>query len=178
MGDCVDLRAQLVVGLVYNRVRKSIEVIQAKTEVSVRPTVLVFNQQVSNALELDEEGLSHCSTCMLGVVHRSVSKLSLGLRMQPVAHAMRARTRESASSPDTIAAFPERTSSRRERASCSQAAWAGDFGSKLAISLSTSFARSSGGRPSACAARSSTCVDMAYLRSADRRMPQQRGRAA
>lgn len=141
-------------------------------------TMLVLNQKVSYSLELCEEGFGHGMVRMRCIVDGRITQLGLGVRMEPVAHLMRARTRASASSPWTMATFPDLTSSRRARASCNQATCDADLGSKLAIKRSISFARSSGGRLRACAARSSTGMDMTNLGAASASMPQRACRCA
>jgi hypothetical protein len=57
-----------------------------------------------------------------GVVDSGVTQLGLCVWMCPRTQANLARTRTSDSSPGTMATFPERTSSRRRRASLIQAA--------------------------------------------------------
>lgn len=148
---------------VDHRVGEAIEVVDAEPELAVLAPRLIFGKQVSHPFELGKEGLGHRDVRVLGVVDGSVAQLGLSLGVNPVGHAKRARTLASASSPGTIRARPERTSSRRRWASCIQAACAGDLGSKLAIRRSKRRARSSGGRLNACASRSSTGRDMIDL---------------
>jgi len=178
VSDSIDLWTSVVVWFVDNCVREAAQVIEAKTMVAVGTALLVLDQKISYALELCEERLRHGAACMLCVVDRGIAKLGLGVRVKPVAHEIRARTRASASAPETIDTSPERTASRLLRASASHAACAGDFGSKLASSLSTSLARSSGGRLNAWAAMSSTGVVMMDFSRACSKMlhPQQRDR--
>jgi hypothetical protein len=112
-----DLRSKPLMRLVDERVREAIEVVDAQPEVTVRAAILVLNDQVSDALELSEERFRNASACALCVVDSSVTEFGLGFGMKPAAHAMRALTRAKASSPGTMSTFPERTSSRLERAS-------------------------------------------------------------
>jgi len=112
-----DLRSELVVGLVDERVGEAIKVVDAQPEVTLRATVLVRDEQVPDSLELSEERFCNASACVLRVVDGSATKFGLGFGMKPVAHEMRALTRAKASLPGTIATFPERTSSRLARAS-------------------------------------------------------------
>lgn len=118
----VDLRAQLIMWLVDQCVREPIEVIDAEAEVSMWTSILVLDEQITDALKFCEEGLGDGAAGMLGVVDGRVAKLDLGLGMKPVAHAMRARTLASASWPGTMLTLPVRASSRRARASSSHAA--------------------------------------------------------
>lgn len=166
-----DVRARIA-GLADDRIVEAMKVVYAQVVVDMRPKRLVLDQQIADALELGKERLGDGATCMLRVVDRSLAKLAFGLRMKPEAHARRARTRASASSPGTMATLPARTSSRRALAASSQATSAGDLGSKLAMRRSTSLARSSGARLRAWAARSSTGVDMANLMRRAGSMPQ------
>ncbi|MGL6112528.1 MAG: hypothetical protein ACRC2B_20735, partial [Rubrivivax sp.] len=83
---------------------------------------LVLDEQITNPLELEHEGVGDGATGMLRVVHRSITQFRLGVRVQPEGHASRARTRASAGSPGTMAVVPERTASRRCCASIIQAA--------------------------------------------------------
>ena len=121
---------------------------------------LVFHEPIDDPLKLCEEGGRYCLARVCCVVRGRIGKFCLCVRVNPVAHAILARTLESASVPVTIAAFPFLTSSRRRMARSMQASWALDFGSKLAISNSSIFARSAAGRPSTSAARSLTGVDL------------------
>ena len=112
-----DLRAKLFVRLVDECVWEAVKVVNPQPEIPVGPTVLVLNEQVSDSLELGEERFCNASTGVFSVVDSRVTKFGLGLRMKPVAHEMRARTRAKASLPGTMVTFPERASSRLVRAS-------------------------------------------------------------
>lgn len=149
VGDGVDLWSFRFVGLVDDRVREAIQMVDTQAEVAMRPPMLVLDQEVSHSLELSEESFSNSQACMLGVVHSRITKLGFGFGMKPVLHPSRALTRASASSPATMVVLPDLTSSRRACPTLIHAACADERGSKLASSLSTSLARSSGGRPSA-----------------------------
>ena len=111
MRDCKYLRPVFSVFSVYDRVRKSVEVVHPHPLFAVRAKLLIENEQVSDTLVLGQESMSHDTACMRGVVHRSISKLNFGLGMDPVAQASLARTRANASSPGTIAVRPAFTSS-------------------------------------------------------------------
>lgn len=117
MRNSKDLWSELVVWFVDQRVRKAIEVVDAQPKVPVRTTVLVLDEEVQDSFELREERSRNASAGMVGVVDGSITKFGLGFGMKPVAHETRARTRAKASLPGTIATFPDRTSSRLERAS-------------------------------------------------------------
>jgi hypothetical protein len=112
-----DLWSELVVRFVDERVGEVIEVVDAQPEVTVRAAVLVFDEQIPDSFELGEERFCNAAAGVLSVVHSSVTKFDLGFGMKPVAHEMRALTRAKASMPGTMATFPDRTSSRLERAS-------------------------------------------------------------
>lgn len=122
MRDSVDLWARAFAGFVHHRVGKTGEVIHPHPVIAVRPSHRILDEQVAHPLELSEEGLGDRWAGVLGVVDGRLAELVLGLRMKPTAHPIRARTRASASSPGTIFALPDRTSSRRRAASTSHAA--------------------------------------------------------
>lgn len=138
---------------------------------AIRPAVRVLDQKISHSLEFGQKCLGNRLAGMLGIVGRRIAKLGFCARMQPVAQAMRALIRASASSPGTISASPALTSSRRALLTRIQAACAADCGSKLVIRRSTSLARSSGGRLRACATRSSTGAVIPNLQTISARMP-------
>lgn len=117
MRNSKDLWSELIVWFVDQRVRKAIEVVDAQAEVTVRTAVLVLDEEVPDSFELREERFRNASAGMFSVVDSSVTKFGLGFGMKPGAHEMRARTRAKASLPGTMATFPDRTSSRLERAS-------------------------------------------------------------
>lgn len=120
-----------VAWFVHNRVREAVQVIDAKTEPAMRPTEWVLDQQIAHTLELREKRFGDRQTFVFQVVDRRIAKLGLSVWVDPIAHAMRARTLASASSPGTIPTLPELTSSRLAFESCNHAAWAADRGSTL-----------------------------------------------
>ena len=147
--------------LIHERVRKTVEVLEAEATVSVWGSLLVLDDEVANPLVLGKKRFGNGGTGFGGVVNRGIAKLSLGIRMNPMGHGMRARTRTSASSPGTMATLPALTSAWRRSARSSHARCADDCGSKLAIRRSRRRALSSGGRPRTSTSRSCTGVDMA-----------------
>jgi len=120
-GDRVDLRSSRRVFFVEHRVVKPIKVVEPHAKVTVRPSLLVLDQQAYYALVLKEEGLCQRWAGVLHEIQRGLFELRLGFWMKPVVHAIFARILASASSPGTMLTFPERTSSRRLLASCAQA---------------------------------------------------------
>ena len=119
--DGVDPRATGVF-FIHHGVGKTIEVVHAKSEVDVRTSGLVFDEEVCHALELGEERFGDCEACVLGLVDGGVTQLSFRVGVNPAVHASRALTLARAAAPGTILARPECASSRRRRASSSQAA--------------------------------------------------------
>ena len=77
--------------------------VNAHCLVPMRSCLLVFNQKSNHALKLDKERLGNCDAGLLRVIDRCVAEFSFGGGMEPVTHATRARTRASASSPETMA---------------------------------------------------------------------------
>ena len=154
MCDGEDSRAIDIVFFIHDRIRKAVEVIDAKTMFAIWATSLILDEEVSYALVLRKKSEGDHFTGVRCVVHGCVAKLTLGVGVNRPAHAILALTRVKASSPGTMATLPLRTSSRRRRARLIHAFCASDFGSKLAISNSRIRARSSAGRSSTSAARS------------------------
>jgi len=178
VSDRIYLRATDIIHCVHQRVWKTIEVVDAQTSIQVWPTLLVLYDEIAGTLVLSKKRRGDCGGGIRCVVHRSVAKFCLSVWMDPVGHAMRARTLASASSPRTIATLPDLTSACRRSASSNHARWAEDLGSKLAIRRSRRRARSSGGRPRTWASRSCTGVDIgtpACIIRHSLRMPQVRG---
>src|ERR1700754_3438181 len=149
-----NLRPVDFVLFVHHRVGKAIEVEDAKAIFTMRPTLLVLDEEISNALVLCKERQRNHPACVSSVVRGRVAEFGLGFEVNRVAHPILALTRAKASSPGTIDVLPLRTSSRRRRARSIQAFCAVDFGSKLAISNSRIRARSSAGRSRTSAAKS------------------------
>ena len=113
MGDCKDLRPIDLVFFVNDRVRKPVEVVDAKAIFAVWATLLVFDKQIANALEFSQERCRDQYAGMCRVVQRRIAELGLGIGVNRVGQAILARTRARASSPGTMATSPLRTSSRR-----------------------------------------------------------------
>jgi hypothetical protein len=96
-------------------------VVQPNSELAVRTTSLVLNQKVKDSLKLGEERRCNEMARVIGVVNSGVTEFNFCLRVNPVAQEMRARTRDSASSPGTMAIFPDLTSSRLRAAKANHA---------------------------------------------------------
>jgi hypothetical protein len=77
----IDLRASMVMRFVDDAVREKIGVIDTETELAMRRTVLVVDQEISDTFDLGEECLRHCETRMLRIVDGRVTKLGLRVRV-------------------------------------------------------------------------------------------------
>ena len=113
MSDGVDLRSLCLALRVYQRVGKAIEVKHAKASIGVRTQTLVLDEQVSDTLVLRQEGRGDGKAGLRCVIDCCIAEFSLGIRMNPVGHAMRARTLFRASSPGIMATLPALTSACR-----------------------------------------------------------------
>ena len=122
MGDRVYLWTLQRIRFIHQRVGEAGEVADMKAVVAFWSTIGILDEEIPHPLEFGEESLRDRGTRVRGVVHSGVTQLGFRLWMDPEAQANLVRTRASASSPGTMATFPERTSSRRRRASLSQTA--------------------------------------------------------
>ena len=122
MSDRVYLWTFQRIRLIHQRVREAFEVTDTKAVVAFWSTIGILDEEIPYPLEFGEERLRDRRTRVRGVMDSGVTQLGFRIWMDLKAQANLARTRASASSPGTMATFPERTSSRRRRASLSQAA--------------------------------------------------------
>lgn len=106
MGDSEDLGPARRVFFVDERVRETIEVVDAQTVIQMRPELLVLSEQVPDSLVLGEECFGDSQAGVFRVVDRCVAQFCLGSRVKPVTHPRRARTRARASSPGTMDTMP------------------------------------------------------------------------
>lgn len=98
-------------------VREPVKMIEAKPMIAARPALLVLNQQIANTLVFRQKSPGDGRTGVFRVVGGGIAEFGFSIRVQPVAHAILARTRSSAWSPGTIFTLPERTSAWRRKAS-------------------------------------------------------------
>ena len=89
MSDRKDLRAASLILFIDERVRETVEVVDAKIAFKVRAAALVLDDEISHSLVLSQEGLGDCQVCVRGVVDRGFAEFTLRFEMQPVAHASR-----------------------------------------------------------------------------------------
>lgn len=122
MSDRVYLRTLHRIRFIHQRVGEAVEVADAKAVAAFLSTIGILDKEIPYPLEFGEERLRDRRTRVRGVVDSGVTQLGLCVWMYPRTQANLARTRTSDSSPGTMATFPERTSSRRRRASLIQAA--------------------------------------------------------
>jgi hypothetical protein len=69
MRHCVDLWPSVIIRLVNHRVRKAVEVEHPKTSVTVRPAVLILDQEITYSFELRKESFRDSEAGMRCVVH-------------------------------------------------------------------------------------------------------------
>lgn len=122
MSDRVYLWTLHRIRFIYQRVGEAVEVTDTKAVVAFLSTIGILDKEIPYPLEFGEERLRDRRTRVRGVVDSGVTQLGFGIWMYPRTQANLVRTRASASSPGTMATFPERTSSRRRRASLSHRA--------------------------------------------------------
>lgn len=86
----------MVVDVVNERVGKSVEVVDTKSEVPVRPASGVLDQQPDDTLELSQESFGDRAAGVLCAEDGSITQFRLGVRVNPEGHASRPLTRVSA----------------------------------------------------------------------------------
>ena len=97
MSHRVDLGPKRFMLLIDERVRETIEVEDPKTQKAELTALLIFDDDVSNALVLEQEPVRDDHAGVLRVVDGCVTEFSFGIRVQPAVHASLALTLASAS---------------------------------------------------------------------------------